>query len=99
MGSRGSFVILPEGAEVTIKLREEHLDLFVREEIKKQVAEAMRNRYLNTSAGLRALVGQASKEYIQTAAADGTLRELIKEIVVEWLEAREGWVAKMLRRR
>jgi uncharacterized membrane-anchored protein YjiN (DUF445 family) len=97
------FVKLPTGGRIEIELDEEQVQLFVKEEIKRQVGEYI-NKWIPISS-IKDMIRDQSREIIKEALsyvipsslADDP-REFAEKAIALWMESRQGWIAKQLRR-
>lgn len=97
------FVRLPTGGRIEIELDDEQVQIFVKEEIKRQISE-----YIKTFIPIyrvQEIVREQTKslindvfELVITKSIAETPHEYVGRAVAFWLESRQGWVAKQLRR-
>jgi hypothetical protein len=97
------FVKLPTGGRIEIELDEEQVQLFVKEEIKRQVGEYI-NKWIPISS-VKDMIRAQSREIIREAlnyVIPSTLvndpQDFVSKAISLWMENRQGWIAKQLRR-
>lgn len=97
-------VRLPEGGRIEIELDAEQVEVFVRAAIDRHVKQRVGNVMLHSE--LRSLIKSYAREWVHNAlevslspTEEGERpHDAFERAVKKWLEAREGWVAKVLRR-
>ena len=99
-----SFVKLPEGGRIEVQLNEEQVQLFIEQEIKRQV-RARLDKFLQmwdikeiVRGQTRDLINNIIREVLPVNYVEEHPHDAMATAVGMWLDRREGWVAKQLRR-
>ena len=97
------FVNLPEGGRIEVELNEEQVQLFIEQEIKRQV-RARLDRFLQVW-NIKELVRNQTRDIINNMIqevlplnSEEHPHDAMSTAVGMWLDRRQGWVATQLRR-
>lgn len=100
----GQFVKLPEGGRLEIELDPEQVEVYVRAAIDREARQRV-ERVMHRDV-LYSLINNYAREWVHNTLGtylapkpDERPHDAFERAVARWLTSREGWVAKVLRRK